>query len=89
MLSYSLWYFEPGFCMVGGFGSRCVVHVYRAHVAVCDTKHAHSKHDISSVSQNHHTTKISFQKVTCFNETSNALDDGCMYPKHIELRIHQ
>jgi len=25
----------------------------------------------------------------CCNSTSNAPDDGRMYPKHIELRIHQ
>jgi len=31
----------------------------------------------------------SVQKTTCCNSTSNAPDDGCMYPKHFELRIHQ
>jgi len=25
----------------------------------------------------------------CCNSTSNAPDDGRMYPKHVELRIHQ
>jgi len=29
------------------------------------------------------------QKTTCCNSTSNAPDDGRMYPKHVELRIHQ
>ena len=29
------------------------------------------------------------QKTICCNSTSNAPDDGRMYPKHIELRIHQ
>jgi len=25
----------------------------------------------------------------CYNSTSNSPDDGRMYPKHVELRIHQ
>jgi len=29
------------------------------------------------------------QKTVCCNSTSNAPDDGCMYPKHVELRIYQ
>jgi len=29
------------------------------------------------------------QKAICCNSTSNAPDDGRMYPKHVELRIHQ
>ena len=29
------------------------------------------------------------QKTICRNSTSNAPDDGSMYPKHVELRIHQ
>jgi len=29
------------------------------------------------------------QKTICCNSTSNAPDDGHMYPKHVELRIHQ
>ena len=28
-------------------------------------------------------------KTICCNSTSNAPDDGRMYPKHVELRIHQ
>ena len=31
----------------------------------------------------------SVQKTICCNSTSNAPDDGRMYPKHVELRIHQ
>ena len=37
----------------------------------------------------HHPSKNSVQKTICCNSTSNAPDDGCMYPKHVELRIHQ
>jgi len=33
--------------------------------------------------------KNSVQKTICRNSTSNAPDDGLMYPKHVELRIHQ
>jgi len=31
----------------------------------------------------------SVQKTICCNSTSNAPDDGRMYPKHVELRIYQ
>jgi len=31
----------------------------------------------------------SVQKTISCNSTSNAPDDGRMYPKHVELRIHQ
>jgi len=33
--------------------------------------------------------KNSVQKTICCNSTSNAPDDVRMYPKHVELRIHQ
>ena len=33
--------------------------------------------------------KNSVQKTMCCNSTSNAPDDGRLYPKHVELRIHQ
>jgi len=29
------------------------------------------------------------QKTICCNSTSNAPDDGFMFPKHVELRIDQ
>ena len=31
----------------------------------------------------------SVQKTICCNSTSSVPDDGRMYPKHVELRIHQ
>ena len=34
-------------------------------------------------------SKNSVQKSICCNSTSNASDDGLIYPKHVELRIHQ
>jgi len=37
----------------------------------------------------HHPSKNSVQKTTCCNSTSNAPDDGRMYPTHVELIIHQ
>ena len=40
-------------------------------------------------SQDHHPSKNSVQKTIRCNSTSNAPDDGRMYPKHVELRIHQ
>jgi len=37
----------------------------------------------------HHSSKNSVQKTICCNSKSNARDDGRMYSKHVELRIHQ
>ena len=51
--------------------------------------HPHRTHDLRSGSQDHHPSKNSVQKTICCNSTSNAPDDGRMYPKHFELRIHQ
>ena len=66
--------------MRGGLESRCVGLVYGADGAV---------HGLRSGSQDHHPSKNSVQKTICCNSTSNAPDDGRMYPKHVELRIHQ
>ena len=49
----------------------------------------HRKHDLHSGSQDHHPFKNSVQKTIRCNSTSNAPDEGRMYPKHVELRIHQ
>jgi len=46
-------------------------------------------HDLRSGSQDHHPSKNSVQITICCNSTSNSPDDGRMYPKHVELRIHQ
>ena len=72
--------------MGGGLESRCVGRVYGADGAV---HHPHRTHDLCSGSQDHHPSKNSVQKTICRNSTSNAPDDGRMYPKHVELRIHQ
>jgi len=78
MLICSIWFSVPSFWMGGGLESRCVGRVYGADGAVrlCG-------------SQDHHPSKNSVQKTICCNSTSNAPDDGRMYPKHVELRIHQ
>jgi len=73
--------------MGGGLESRCVGCVYGADGAV--QHHPHRKHNLRSGSQDHDPSKNSVQKTTCCNSTSNAPDDGRMYPKHVELRIHQ
>jgi len=44
---------------------------------------------LCSGSQDHQSSKNSVQKTICYNSTSNAPDDGRMYPKHVELRLHQ
>ena len=69
------------FCMGGGLETRCVGRVYGADGAVHGT--------IRSGSQDHHPSKNSVQKAICCNSISNAPDDGRMYPKHVELRMHQ
>jgi len=68
--------------MGGGFESRCVGRVYGADGAV-----RHNPHRTRF--QDHHPSKTSVQKTICCNSTSNAPDDERMYPKHVEIRIHQ
>jgi hypothetical protein len=51
--------------------------------------HPQRSHDPLSGSQDHHPSKNSVQKTICCNSTSNAPDDGRIYPKHVELRIYQ
>jgi len=76
--------------MVDGLESRCVGFVYGADGAMRVARHhPHRTHDLHSGSQDHHPSKNSVQKTMCCNSTSNALDDRRMYPKYVELRIHQ
>ena len=51
--------------------------------------HPHPNHDLRNGSQDHHPSKNSMQKTISCNSTSNAPDDGRIYQKHVELRIHQ
>ena len=88
MLSCSVWFSAPGFWMGGGLESRFVGCVYGADSAVA-RHHPHRTNDLRSGSQDHHPSKNSVQKNICCNSTSNIPDDGRMYPKHVELRIHQ
>jgi len=81
MLSCSIWFSAPSFWMSGGLESRCVGHVYGTDGA--------RTHDLCSGYQDHHPSRNSVQKAICCNSTSNAPDDGHMYPKYVELRIHQ
>jgi len=86
MLSCSIWFSAPSFWMGGDLESR----VYGAGGAVRVARHhPHRTHDLRSGSQDHHPSKNSVQKTICCNTTSNAPDDVRMYPKHVELRIHQ
>jgi hypothetical protein len=86
MLSCSVWFSAPSFWMGVGLESRCVGRVCGADGAV---HQPHRTHDLRSGSQDHHPSKNSVQKTIRCNSTSNAPDDGRMYPKHVELRIHQ
>jgi hypothetical protein len=79
MLSCSVWFTAPSFWMGDGLESRCVGRVYGADGAA--RYHPHRTHDPHSGSQDHHPSKNSAQKTICCNSTSNASDDGRMYPK--------
>ena len=48
--------------------------------------HPHRTHDLHSGSQDHHPSKNSVQKTIYCNSTSNAPDDGRMYPKQVALK---
>ena len=68
----------------------CVVIVVFRCVCGDARHHPHRTHDLRSGSQDHHhQSKNSVQNTICCNSTSNAPDDGRMYPKYFELRIHQ
>ena len=86
MLSCSIWFSAPSFWMGGGLESHCVARVYGADCAA--RHHPHRTHDLRSA-QDNHPSKNSAQKTICCKSTSNGPDDGRMYPKHVELRIHQ
>jgi len=72
--------------MGGGLESRCAGHVYGADGVV--KHHPHRTHYRRSGPEDHHPSKNSVQKTICCNSTSNAPDDGLIYPKNVELRIH-
>ena len=74
--------------MGGGLESRSVGRVYGTDGAIA-RHHLHCTRDLCSGSQDHHPSKHLVQKTTCCNSASNACDDGCMYLKHVELRINQ
>jgi len=52
-------------------------------------RHPQRTHDLRSGSQDHRASINSVQKTICCNSTPNAPDGGRIYPKHVELRIHQ
>jgi len=80
MLSCSIWFSAPSFWIGGG-------RVYGVDGAM--GHHPHNTHDLRGGSQDHHPPKNLAQKTICCNSTSSAPDDGHMYPKHVEQRIHQ
>ena len=86
MLSCSTWLSAPSFWIGSGLDSRCVGRVYGADAAL---HHPHRTHHPRSGCQDHHLSKNSVQTTMCCNSKSNAPDDGRMYPKHDELRVHQ
>jgi hypothetical protein len=88
MLSCSIWFSAPRFWVGDGLESRCVGRMYGTDGAVA-RHHPHRIHDLRSGSQDHHPSKNSVQKIICCNSTSNAPDDGCVYSKHVELKMYQ
>ena len=90
MLSCSIWFSAPSFGVGGGLKSRCVGRVYGADGAVRLARHhPHRTHDLRRGSQDHHPSQNSVQKTICCNLLLMLLMIGRMYPKHVELRIHQ
>ena len=85
-MSYSIWFYVPSLWMGGGLESRFVGRVYGADGAV---HHPHRTPDPRTDSQDHDPSTNSVHKTICCNSSSNAPDDGRIYPKHVELRIHQ
>ena len=78
-LSCTIWFSALSFWMGGGLESHTVGRVYSAD----------GTHDLRCGSKDHHPSKNSVQKTICCNSTSSAPDDGLMYLKHVELRIHK
>ena len=85
MLRCSVWFSALSFWMGGGLESRCAGRVCGVDGAVRQKQHR--THNLCSGSQDHHPSKNSVQKTICCNATSDAPDDGRMYPKYVELRI--
>jgi len=85
MLSYSIWFSAPSFWMGDGLESRCVGRVYGADCARYGTIRTVHTTYAAALKTIHHPSKNSVQKTICCNSTSNAPDDGSMYPKHAEL----
>jgi len=74
--------------MGGDLESRCVDRVYGADGAVRRTIRTVNT-TYAAALKTTYPSKNYVQKTVCCNSTSNAPDDGLMYPKHVELRIHQ
>jgi len=83
MLSCSIRFSAPSFWVGDGLENRCVGHVYGADGAA--RHHPHRTYEQRSSSQDHHPSTNWVQKTICCNSTSNAPDDGRIYPKHVEL----
>ena len=87
MLSCSIWFSVPSLWMGGGLEIRCVGRVCGVDGAA--QLHPHRTYDLHSGSQDNHPSINSVQKTICCNSTSNAPDDGRIYPKHVEVSIRQ
>ena len=88
LLSCSIWFSAPSFWMGGGLESRCVGHACGADGTAHGTiRTAHMTYAAALKTTTHPKTRC--RKPNAVTRTSNAPDDGRMYPKHVELRIHQ
>ena len=86
MLSCSIQFSAPSFWMGGGLESRCVGCVYSADGAMRTAPSAPYTRPTQRLSR-----PPPIQKLSAENHMLqlNIPDDGRMYPKHVELRIHQ
>jgi len=88
MLCCIIWFSAPSFWMGGGLESRCVGRVCGADGALQSQGTIRTVHTTYAAAHRT-TTHLQTRKTICCSLTSNAPDDGRMYPKHVELRILQ
>jgi len=74
--------------MGGGLESRCEGRVCGADGAVHGVIRTVNTTNAAALKTTTHP-KTRCRKTIRLNSTSNTPDDGRMYPKHVELRIHE
>ena len=88
MLRCSIWFCAPSFWKGDGFERRCVGRVCGADGVVQGTiRDIHTTHAAALKTTTHPKTRC--RKPYAATQRLMLLMMGVMYPKHVELRIHQ